>query len=146
MKPRRIVKNSPEPIRIRTASEKLPITGIAAYQDMLVGKPQRKSEIGVTNLKTLFTTAKKNNPKIQIKLIFMVGISANTKVFKIAKERFEKYFTGKDDYKFSEIMIRKDQNIANAAEEGKDIFSYKNSSGASIDYKNLVYEFLETEN
>ena len=101
---------------------------------------------GIIDLKTLFTTAKKNNPKIQIKLIFMVGISSNTKVFKIAKERFEKYFTGKDDYKFSETVIRKDQNVANAAEEGKDIFSYKNSSGASIDYKNLVYEFLETEN
>ncbi len=58
MKPRRIVKNSPEPIRISTASEKLPITGIAAYRDMLVGNPQRKSETGVTNLKTLFTLSK----------------------------------------------------------------------------------------
>ena len=46
---------------------------------------------------------------------------------------------------FSENYIRHDQNLVNAMAQSKDIFSYKNSSNAAIDYRNLVDEFLESE-
>ena len=41
--------------------------------------------------------------------------------------------------------MREDANISNSMEEHKDIFSFKKSSNAAIDYKNLVNEFLYNE-
>ena len=47
--------------------------------------------------------------------------------------------------KYSDIYVREDANISNSMEEHKDIFSFKKSSNAAIDYKNLVNEFLYNE-
>ena len=46
---------------------------------------------------------------------------------------------------YSDIYVREDSNILNSMEKHKDIFSFKKSSNAAIDYKNLVNEFLYNE-
>ena len=46
---------------------------------------------------------------------------------------------------YSDVYVREDSNILNSMEKHKDIFSFKKSSNAAIDYKNLVNEFLYNE-
>ena len=46
---------------------------------------------------------------------------------------------------YSDIYVREDANVLNSMEKHKDIFSFKKSSNAAIDYKNLVNEFLYKE-
>ena len=44
-----------------------------------------------------------------------------------------------------DLVEEEDSNILNSMEKHKDIFSFKKSSNAAIDYKNLVNEFLYNE-
>ena len=100
---------------------------------------------GIRDLLKMVEIGKRNNPKLFIQKIFCVQVKENTKVFKKAHEEL------KNDLKelfgdcYSDIYIREDANILNSMEENKDIFTYKKSSNAAIDYKNLVDEFLEKE-
>ncbi len=97
---------------------------------------------GIRDLIQITEIYKQENPKLQIKKIFLVQAKENTKVFKKAKEELSVYFKNNE---FTDTHIREDQNILNSMEHGLDIFSYKKSSKSSIDYKNLIDEFLESE-
>lgn len=98
---------------------------------------------GLRDLLKMYQIGKRNNPKISLEKIFCVQVKENTKVFK--KTHQELKMALREAYKdsYSDIYIREDANILNSMEENKDIFSYKRSSNAAIDYKNLVDEFLE---
>ena len=101
---------------------------------------------GVPDIIHTFKKIKKENPEleIEIKKVFLVDVNDRTNSFKEAKQIFEDYFENSGIH-FSENYIRHDQNLVNAMAQSKDIFSYKNSSNAAIDYRNLVDEFLEGE-
>lgn len=109
--------------------------------------PTKSSNIdlnGVPDIINATEKIKKTNENLEIKKVFLVDVNDRTNSFKEAKKEFENYF--KDSgINFSENYIRHDQNIVNAMNQYKDIFSYKNSSNAAIDYRNLVDEFLESE-
>lgn len=111
--------------------------------------PSKASNIdlkGVVDLLNTFKIAKRKNKKLEIRKIFLVCVKERTNAYKLAKKDFEDYFSDKKEYNFTESSIREDQNIINAMNDNKDIFSYKNSSGAAIDYRNLADEFLTEEN
>ena len=104
---------------------------------------------GIVDLKNIYEIAKLNNANIKLTKIFTVQAEENTKVFKkshndleIAFESMKEKF-GKNPY--SKIYIRKSADILNSMEANKDIFSYKKTTTAGRDYKNLVCEFLEEE-
>ena len=78
--------------------------------------------------------------KIEVKKIFLVRAKQQTNAYKSFSEQLKEIF---DENQFSETSIREAQDVVNAMSEGLDIFSYKKSAGAAIDYKNLVDEFLE---
>ena len=82
-----------------------------------------------------------DNHKIKLYKIFFVQVKENTKLFKKAHMAMKKILKEK----YSDIYVREDANISNSMEEHKDIFSFKKSSNAAIDYKNLVNEFLYNE-
>ncbi len=110
--------------------------------------PSKASPIdlnGVVDLLNTYDIVKRSNRKLEIRKIFLVGVKERTTAYKLAKEEFEEYFSDKNEYNFSKLNIREDQNIINSMNKNIDIFSYKNSSSASIDYRNLVDEFLEEE-
>ena len=110
--------------------------------------PSRASNVdlkGVIDLLDTYDIAKKKNKKLEIRKIFLVCVKERTKAYKEAKEDFENYFADKPQYNYTESNIRDDQNIVNAMNKGLDIINFKNSSNASIDYKNLADEFLEEE-
>ena len=95
---------------------------------------------GIRDLLSLVETAKRKNPSIEVKKIFLVRAKQQTNAYKSFSEQLKEIF---DEKQFSEIAIREAQDVINAMSEGLDIFSYKKSSGVAIDYKNLVDEFLE---
>ncbi|MCP1225504.1 ParA family protein [Sebaldella sp. S0638] len=110
--------------------------------------PSRASNVdlkGVIDLLDTYDIAKKKNKKLEIRKIFLVCVKERTKAYKEAKEDFENYFFDKPQYNYTESNIRDDQNIVNAMNNGLDIINFKNSSNASIDYRNLADEFLEEE-
>ena len=96
---------------------------------------------GLRDLLEMMEIAKVDNPKIKLYKIFFVQVKENTKVFKKAHMAMKKILKEK----YSDIYVREDANISNSMEEHKDIFSFKKSSNAAIDYKNLVNEFLYNE-
>ena len=96
---------------------------------------------GLRDLLEMMEIAKMDNPKIKLYKIFFVQVKENTKVFKKAHMAMKKILKEK----YSDIYVREDANISNSMEEHKDIFSFKKSSNAAIDYKNLVNEFLYNE-
>lgn len=110
--------------------------------------PSRASNVdlkGVIDLLDTYDIAQKQNPKLEIRKIFLVCVKERTKAYKEAKKDFENYFSNKPEYNYTESSIRDDQNIVNAMNNGLDIINYKNSSNAAIDYRNLADEFLEEE-
>ena len=96
---------------------------------------------GLRDLLEMMEIAKMDNPKIKLYKIFFVQVKENTKVFKKAHMAMKKILKEK----YSDIYVREDANISNSMEEHRDIFSFKKSSNAAIDYKNLVNEFLYNE-
>ena len=96
---------------------------------------------GLRDLLEMMEIAKMDNPKIKLYKIFFVQVKENTKVFKKAHMAMKKIL--KENY--SDIYVREDANISNSMEEHMDIFIFKKSSNAAIDYKNLVNEFLYNE-
>ena len=96
---------------------------------------------GLRDLLEMMEIAKVDNPKIKLYKIFFVQVKENTKVFKKAHMAMKKILKEK----YSDIYVREDANISNSMEEHRDIFSFKKSSNAAIDYKNLVNEFLYNE-
>ena len=96
---------------------------------------------GLRDLLEMMEISKMDNPKIKLYKIFFVQVKENTKVFK--KVHLEMKEILKEMY--SDIYVREDANISNSMEEHRDIFSFKKSSNAAIDYKNLVNEFLYNE-
>ena len=90
----------------------------------------------------MYDISKVSNPKLEIRKIFLVQTKQNTIVYKETKDELMKYFSNNE---FSEISVREDQNILNSMKQQKDIFSYRSYSNATIDYKNLVDEFLQEE-
>jgi cobyrinic acid ac-diamide synthase len=107
--------------------------------------PTKVSYIDTTGLRDLLkmvNIGKRNNPKISLEEVFCVQVKENTKVFKKAHEELKNELKKICGNCYSDIYIREDANILNSMEENKDIFSYKKSSNAAIDYKNLVDEFL----
>ena len=114
------------------------VKGILNVTDYVFA-PSKVSFIDTNGLRDLL--AKMDNPKIKLYKIFFVQVKENTKVFKKAhlemKEILKKMYL--------DIYVREDANILNSMEKHKDIFSFKKSSNAAIDYKNLVNEFLYNE-
>lgn len=102
---------------------------------------------GLRDLIEIYEIGKRNNREIQLQKVFCVQVEENTKVFKRTHKDLQDSFIkleeriGKNPY--SEIYIRKSADILNSMEENKDIFTYKKSSSAAIDYKNLINEFLD---
>ena len=96
---------------------------------------------GLRDLLEMMEIAKVDNPKIKLYKIFFIQVKENTKVFK--KAHMEMKGILKEMY--SDIYVREDANVLNSMEKHKDIFSFKKSSNAAIDYKNLVNEFLYNE-
>lgn len=96
---------------------------------------------GLRDLLEMMEIAKVDNPKIKLYKIFFVQVKENTKVFKKAHMEMKNIL--KEMY--SDIYVREDANILNSMEKHKDIFSFKKSSNASTDYKNLINEFLYNE-
>ena len=94
---------------------------------------------GLRDLLEMMEIAKVDNPKLY--KIFFVQVKENTKVFKKAHMEMKNIL--KEMY--SDVYVREDSNILNSMEKHKDIFSFKKSSNAAIDYKNLVNEFLYNE-
>lgn len=110
--------------------------------------PSRASNVdlkGVIDLLDTYDVVKRKNKKLEIRKIFLVCVKERTKAYREAKQDFEKYFSDKPEYNYTVSNIREDQNIVNAMNKGMDIINFKNSSGASIDYRNLAEEFLEEE-
>ena len=95
---------------------------------------------GIRDLLEVVETAKRKNPSIEVKKIFLVRAKQQTNAYKSFSEQLKEIF---DENQFSETSIREAQDVVNAMSEGLDIFSYKKSAGVAIDYKNLVDEFLE---
>ena len=119
------------------------IRGILNVTDYVFA-PSKASFIdtnGLRDLLEIMEIAKMDNPKIKLYKIFFVQVKENTKVFKKAHMAMKKILKEK----YSDIYVREDANISNSMEEHKDIFSFKKSSNAAIDYKNLVNEFLYNE-
>lgn len=125
------------------------IRGVLNATDYIFA-PTKISYIDTTGLRDLikmYEIGKRNNPKIRFEKLFSVQVENNTKVFKKAQiglsESFKtiKEYLGQNPY--TEIYIRKSADILNSMEENIDIFTYKKSSGAAIDYKNLIDEFLK---
>ena len=119
------------------------IRGILNVTDYVFA-PSKASFIdtnGLRDLLEMMEIAKMDNPKIKLYKIFFVQVKENTKVFKKAHMAMKKILKEK----YSDIYVREDANISNSMEEHKDIFSFKKSSNAAIDYKNLVNEFLYNE-
>lgn len=100
---------------------------------------------GIRDLLKMIEIGKRNNQKLSLQKIFCVQVKENTKVFKKTHEEFKVSLKELCENCYSDIYIREDANILNSMEENKDIFTYKKSSNAAIDYKNLVDEFLEKE-
>ena len=100
---------------------------------------------GIRDLLKMIEIGKRNNQKLSLQKIFCVQVKENTKVFKKTHEEFKMSLKELCENCYSDIYIREDANILNSMEENKDIFTYKKSSNAAIDYKNLVDEFLEKE-
>lgn len=98
---------------------------------------------GLRDLLKMVEIGKRNNPKISLEKIFCVQSKENTKVFKKTHDELKRAFKELCGNCYSEIYIREDANILNSMEKNLDIFSYKKSSNAAIDYKNLVDEFLQ---
>ena len=98
---------------------------------------------GLRDLLKMVEVGKRNNPKISLEKIFCVQVKKNTKVFKKTHDELKRAFKELYESCYSDIYIREDANILNSMEKNSDIFSYKKSSNAAIDYKNLVDEFLE---
>ena len=100
---------------------------------------------GIRDLLKMIEIGKRNNQKLSLQKIFCVQVKENTKVFKKTHEEFKMSLKELCENCYSDIYIREDANILNSMEENKDIFTYKKSSNAAVDYKNLVDEFLEKE-
>ncbi len=100
---------------------------------------------GLRDLLKMTEIGKRNNPKIALEKVFSVQAKENTKVFKKTHEELKRAFKELYGNCYSDIYIREDANILNSMEENKDIFSYRKSSNAAIDYRNLVDEFLENK-
>ncbi len=98
---------------------------------------------GLRDLLKMVEIGKRNNPKISLEKTFCVQAKENTKVFKKTHDELKKAFEELCGNCYSDIYIREDANILNSMEKNSDIFSYKKSSNAAIDYKNLVDEFLQ---
>lgn len=98
---------------------------------------------GLRDLLKMVEIGKRNNPKISLEKVFCVQAKGNTKVFKKTHDELKRAFKELCGSCYSDIYIREDANILNSMEKNSDIFSYKKSSNAAIDYKNLVDEFLE---
>ena len=96
---------------------------------------------GLRDLLEMMEIAKVDNPKIKLYKIFFIQVKENTKVFKKAHMEMK----GILKKMYSDIYVREDANVLNSMEKHKDIFSFKKSSNAAIDYKNLVNEFLYNE-
>ena len=96
---------------------------------------------GLRDLLEMMEISKMDNPKIKLYKIFFVQVKGNTKVFKKAHMEMK----GILKKMYSDIYVREDANMLNSMEKHKDIFSFKKSSNAAIDYKNLVNEFLYNE-
>ena len=96
---------------------------------------------GLRDLLEMMEIAKVDNPKIKLYKIFFIQVKENTKVFKKAHMEIK----GILKEMYSDIYVREDANVLNSMEKHKDIFSFKKSSNAAIDYKNLVNEFLYNE-
>jgi len=110
--------------------------------------PTRVSYIdtnGLRDLLILVEIGKRNNPKISLEKVFCVQVKENTRIFKKTHSELMRAFEELCEKCYSGVYIREDANILNSMEENKDIFSYKKSSNAAIDYKNLVDEFLAEE-
>ena len=97
---------------------------------------------GLRDLLKLVSIGKRNNPKIRLEKVFTVQVKPNTKIFRKAHQELKEQLKEICGDCYSDIYIREDANILNSMEENKDVFSYKRSSNAAIDYKNLVDEFL----
>lgn len=104
---------------------------------------------GIVDLKSIYEIAKLSNPNIKLTKIFTVQAEVNTRIFKKSHNDLKTAFESmKDEFgknPYSEIYIRKSSDILNSMELNKDIFSYKKTTTAGRDYKNLVYEFLQEE-
>ena len=100
------------------------------YQDKETGKKYSEQQV-------------KEMTSEELKKIFIVRAKKNTNAYKNFKIQLENYFT---EDQFSNISIREDQNIINSMSQKSDIFNYKPTSNAAIDYQNLVIEFLNTIN
>ncbi len=98
---------------------------------------------GIKDLLNIFEISKRKNSTLELKKIFIVRAKKNTNAYKNFKEQLKNYF---NEEQFSDISIREDQNIINSMSKKSDIFTYKPSSNAAIDYKNLVTEFLNSLN
>ena len=108
--------------------------------------PTQTSNIDINGIRDLLNTfkiSKRKNHNLEVKKIFIVRAKTNTNAYKNFKEKLKKYFS---EDQFSNVSIREDQNIINSMGEKLDIFNYKNSSNAAIDYRNFVDEFLEEIN
>ena len=108
--------------------------------------PTQTSNIDINGIRDLLNTfkiSKRKNHNLEVKKIFIVRAKTNTNAYKNFKEKLKKYFS---ENQFSNVSIREDQNIINSMGEKLDIFNYKNSSNAAIDYRNFVDEFLEEIN
>ena len=109
--------------------------------------PTKISEIdlnGIMDIVHCYETIKKINDKLEIKEVFLIDVNQRTKIYSKSKENLTNYLKDKN-IEISEISIRHDHNIVVSMEQNKDIFSFRNSSNAAIDYRNLVDEFLESE-
>ena len=98
---------------------------------------------GIKDLLNIFEISKRKNPVLELKKIFIVRAKKNTNAYKNFKIQLKNYFT---EDQFSNISIREDQNIINSMSQKLDILNYKPTSNATIDYQNLVIEFLNTIN
>jgi chromosome partitioning protein len=98
---------------------------------------------GIRDLLNTFKIAKRKNPNLEVKKIFIVRAKMNTNAYKDFREQLKTYF---NETQFSDVSIREDQNIINSMSKKTDILTYRNSSNAAIDYRNLVDEFLEEIN
>lgn len=148
-----ILKNDYDYIIIDTeGSINNTIRGILNATDYIIspGKCSLIDTNGLTDLIEMYLIGKRNNPRLELKKVFLVQVEEKTKVFSDAVKEYNEFFNSEDAKSlniksnvFSKFYIRKDSNINNAMLKNLDVFNFKKSTASAIDYKNIVDELLE---
>lgn len=121
------------------------LTASILYSTQDIFIPTQASNLDLTGVRDIMGLVKnisRQNADLKIRKVFLIRAKMNTIAFKEFQNSLESFF---DEQQFSKVAIRENQDIINAVNSQLDIFSYKNTSNGAIDYRNLVYEYIDAQ-